>query len=100
MPGEIEGEKEDPFDVHPAPSSALHAAVVIPMVAKDFSGFTSQTGSRRDANKHSSPAFCVSCFIIGRLAKRATSCSISAARGEAAHRRLIGGDYVPLSWPP
>jgi len=63
VPGEIEGEKEDPFDVHPAPSSALHAAVVIPMVAKDFG--TSQTGSRRDANKHSSSAFCVSCFETG-----------------------------------
>ena len=31
---EIEGEKEDPFDAHPAPSSALHAVVVIPMAPK------------------------------------------------------------------
>ena len=32
---EIEARKRDAFDAHPAPSSALHAVVVIPMTAKE-----------------------------------------------------------------
>ena len=44
---EIEAGKGDPFDAHPAPSCAPHATVVIPMAAKDFSGFMSQTRPTR-----------------------------------------------------
>jgi hypothetical protein len=39
----IEDKKGGSFDAHPASSSALHPVVVIPMAAKDFSGFMSQT---------------------------------------------------------
>jgi hypothetical protein len=39
--------KRGSFDAHPALSCALHAVVVIPMAAKNFSGFMSQTRPTR-----------------------------------------------------
>jgi hypothetical protein len=59
---EIETEKEAHSTRCPAPSSALHAVVVIPMAAKDFAGFMSHARPGRD---------CRQTFVSGILHRNA-----------------------------
>jgi len=60
----IEGKKEAHSTRVPAPSSALHAVVVIPRAVKDFAGFMSHARPGRDRRR---------AFVSGILAPQRVS---------------------------
>jgi hypothetical protein len=52
---EIEGQKGGSFDARRTPSSGLHAVVVIPIAANNFSGFMSQNAPSAPSPAINSP---------------------------------------------